>query len=272
MGLIADSKLRNRQLQAPRPKPAGSIAAAIERNEATATLLEKHSGKWQYAQDEIPIHLILNNWLELPIDSASRLYSAGITVSVDAKSLPKLPQKQQYFVVAALKPATWGWSVCAPLRRAFNRSKAERTAEIQRSLAQGHALRDLSWDPYHQTKGELAACLNDPLRLHYDNGVNLGGGFLIGSQPKGIDKAIWRFGICPQACLEGFEIPLEPSRSYAGQSLVRVPRSPARSLKESALRYALAGRAGHDPVRLETVLKEAWNSLDPHKTEERSQI
>jgi hypothetical protein len=46
-------------------------------------------------------------------------------------------------------------------------------------------------------------------------------------------------------------------------SYVIAPPTPAASLRQSALRFALAGRAKSDTITFQSVLRQAWNALDP---------
>ena len=242
MGSIRDKLLRAGPPNPYEPKNAGRISAECDEESLTATLVQKVGQNWEYG-DELRIRVALNVLHELPLEDEYVLYWTGIEVAIRQSLLPS--KEESYFVMAALEPVTWGWTACAPLRRVMKKDSAElRQQKIEQAWTADSDLTRFTWDPFHQKKGELLARLNDPLRLHYENGKDLGNGFLIGQQPAQVDETVWHFGICPATCLNEFGLTCSGSRGYPHQGMVRVPRREVKNDNEAALRYALAARSG----------------------------
>jgi len=264
MGVIFDSELRDPN-PSKGPEPSGSISGELEGVKCTATLLTLDSGLWEYGT-EIPIRIVPNQWFELSLAQGQRLFWSGIQVALKSKDLPS--GAKDLFLTAALQPASCGWSACAPLRRVDNHK--DRNDRVQAHFAADGTLYGLGFDPFHRTKGEKVARLNDPKRLYYNQGNPLTDGFLIGTKTRNYPQAIWRFGLCPQACLDHFEIPSIPKGTIQSKATVQIPRTPSCSLLEAARRFALAGRPSTDPIKLKTVLSRAWDVLERDSNQQES--
>lgn len=234
MGFKPDSDLRRPAADPYLPANVGAMGGQFA---GTGTLMvEKSGGGWEYGE-EAGIDIVPNACFELPCDDFL-LYWSGIEVRVKIEVLSK---KEDYFVVAALEPVAWGWCLCAPLRREYKHSNRQRDLELRHCVDEGQPIQKLTWDPFLRDKGKYAARLNDPMRLHYDGGDNLGNGLIIGRAPRQVQKAVWHFGICSAACLESLGLEYKPStRPRAGA--VRVPRTLPADRAQAALWYACAGR------------------------------
>ncbi len=284
MGFVADADLRRPRRDPFESAPVGAMDGQFE---GTATLMVRETGgAWNYGE-EIDIGIVPNAWHELPFADFRLLYWSGIEVTLRMSELKERVAgaggraDEQHFLVAALEPAKWGWCVYAPLRSENHHLTNEQRAErIRDSLDEGRQLQDLPWDPFLRDKGMYAARLNDPMRLHYEGGRNLGNGFVIGVQPEGVKKAIWHFGLCPAACLGEFGLKDRPaiptpavrvpqSEASTGSKhthwpvtgTVRVPRTQPEDAAQAAVWYACAGRAEGDTITFQKLREKAERDL-----------
>ena len=135
MGFLTDADLRRPAQDPCESRPVGTMAGQFQ---GRATLLVREpDGAWDYG-DEIGIDVVPNAWFEFPLDDARTLYWSGIEVTLKIKDLrnklgrPADRKAEQYFIVAALEPAGWGWSACAPLRgENHHLTTGERNEEIR---------------------------------------------------------------------------------------------------------------------------------------------
>ena len=262
MGFVSDAELRRAPAASGEPEPVGSFWGHFRGRGVSATLVTWLNGKWEFG-GEIAIEVAPNNMQELPGTGNETLYWYGMEVTAKTGDLPRagggyLTQSNRYFVVASLaspEGQSLGWATYAPLRRVLNRTAEERSRLMRASLDKGRLLRDLKWDPFLQDKGRYAARLDDPITLHYANGRNLGNGFVAGTEGFGITTAVWRFGICPEACLQAHGIEWHAqvrTQPVLQPGAVRLPR--VESANRKAL-HALAGRSGElDEMDLATAL------------------
>jgi hypothetical protein len=271
MGFVTDADLRRPPRDPFESRPVGAMAGQYK---GTATLLVRQAGgTWNYGE-ELGIDIVPNACFELPFEDFRLLYWSGIEITLRIKDLretfgdPGGRKAEQYFVVAALEPVTWGWTICALLRGENKHAKVEERNEAIRDWVKaGCPMQELTKDPFLRDKGKYVARLNDPMRLHYENGRNLKNGFVIGREPPGIEKAVWHFGICPAACLRHFglmeqAIPSSPTFVVRpGTGTVRAPRTGPADLAQAAALYALAGRAEEDPITFQQMQAKAEKAL-----------
>jgi hypothetical protein len=214
MGFATDADLRRPPPDPLAPSPVGSIKGEFSGKNVTATLVvaDPKTGAWDYGP-EIRIHVTPNVFHDLPLGGEHILFWSGIEVTLN---IPDLNAKRgarrgkrgdPYFVVASLaSPETpdrpLGWFACGRLRSNKNIPNAENDEAIRKSiLDDGLQLGDLKRDPFMTDKRKLVARLNDPMRLHYRNGHDLGDAYVIGPRPAGGVDSVWHFGICPESCL-----------------------------------------------------------------------
>lgn len=277
VGFIADRELRAPVPEAGDPVHVGAYAADYRGHRVTATAVVRNSDRssdnWQYGA-EVPMHAIPNSCQELPLPGAQLLFWSGIEIRVEIATLKpamgipegrQKPRNRTWFVVASLAApggTPLGWSVCAPLRDKIKPGRAAWNRKILDSVERGRQLLDLPHDPFLNENGIYAARLNDPMRLHYQNGRNLGGGFLVGTEPEGAPEALWHFGICTDQCLGSFGIdwracqpaPGTVREPGTGNRLLRAPRTVTLSPEQADAWHALAGRSQWDD---ETTLPRA---------------
>ena len=273
MGFVSDEELRRTPPDLSEPTFVGAYDGEFSGRHVTATLVVRNNatGHWDYGP-EIPITATPNLCLELQVDNERTLFWSGVQVTVnidelkDGLGVPRamqMPATRRPFVVASLAPPgdadnPAGWFACAPLRSKVKEGGPKLRAEIRKSLKSGLQLQDLKRDPFFNEKGKYVARLNDPLRLHYENGRNFGNGFLAGAQPPNAAKVVWHFGIVTEECLRDHGIAWKTAaRTHAirdagtNSGMVRVPRTAQKEPRDVAVWHALAGKAaGDDEVHL----------------------
>jgi len=285
MGFATDADLRRPPPDPLAPSPVGSIKGEFSGKNVTATLVvaDPKTGAWDYGP-EIRIHVTPNVFHDLPLDGEHILFWSGIEVTLNIPDLNLKRGRRRgkrgdpYFVVASLaSPETpeypLGWFACAQLRSKINISSEKNNEAIRKAILEdGLQLRDLPRDPFltdggsrdarPTDKGRLAARLDDPMRLHYAHGQDLGNGFVTGPKTTGAADAVWHFGICPESFLLLYRLrldqPASSIRTPAGPRTGAVKMPPmAMSLRDAKLWHALAGRADADDVTQPSLLAKA---------------
>lgn len=267
MGILNDADLRRPARAGPRP--VGAVQAKFR--EASATVIQQVGDDWDYG-DEVPLQVLPNDLRTKPLGEGT-LYWSGIEAKVVAADWPEFAAHD---IVAALPPSH-NWYACARLR------PPGRQADLL-SWAGAGKVSDPPGDPFEKDHGWWTARLDDPMRLHWENGENLGDGYLLsanpnhahGAQAKG---AVWHFGICGDARQAVDRIFIRPWAGHLWQEAmdgtrferIRDAYHPvgrlemtveARKLVEPVLRgaiwQALAGRPAGSTLTLRNTVRKAF--------------
>ncbi len=183
MGSIRDSTMRR-----PRPdgrsRPAGAVDAEyLEWNgePVSATVLVKTGDTWEYGPEiDIRVWPAALRQREL---RDGRLYWSGLEARLALCATPF----ERPWLIAALYPESCQWCAQAELLPAFDGGATRFEGPT----------RDFRCDPFQEHPGWLTARLDDPMRIHWEEGDALGDGFLLGRGPnRGYAKCTWRFGLC----------------------------------------------------------------------------
>ncbi len=235
---MSDIELRKEPPGRDAVRPIGG-AAAMYRS-ATATLVVVGQGRVEYGEEQ-PVSVWPHRWFELPVADRT-LYWSGVEVKTAG------PQWKDHWIVAALECPPTVWFAHAPLRRAYKR--ADKDEKIRAELERSGSLRALGFDPFETDGRWRTARLDDPRRLHWENGTVLGNGFVRGQGPPPDVRPVWYFGLCtPQA----LELALgkhpddgEPTRPERSGYVVLPATTVGMTSRTAAIWRALAGRADGD--------------------------
>lgn len=243
MGAISDATLRATPPPEGTPAPVGDTPAL---REATATIIENTGGRIEYG-GETRITVAYNEPKELALDSRRILYWSGLVVKTNDSKW------SGYSIVAALYPTQWNWFAHAKLRRGPKTTEAGQRA-IRKHLDNGLPLRDLTIDPFESDRGWWVARLNDPMRLHWENGQSLGNGYLHGLRPQA-ETPTWFFGIC------NVDLPAVAKPEQTGY--LQIPQNSClteEDLRRAAFYQALAGRRKGEEISFEETRRQIEKS------------